>query len=88
MNSEVNETGAVEKAKKEIEALHRFLAKEDVDKVIEWDTDFKFGETVYLHAPMWFIAYEYKKKQYSMILDGATETVIKGDIPTREFGLV
>jgi len=88
LNSEVDETEAVEKARKEIEALHRFLAKEDVDKVIDWVTDFKFVETVYLHAPIWFIVYEYKKKRYSMILDGATGTVIKGDIPAPEFGLV
>ena len=88
LNSEVDETEAVEKARKEIEALHRFLAKEDVDKVIDWVTDFEFVETVYLHAPIWFIVYEYKKKRYSMILDGATGTVIKGDIPAPEFGLV
>ena len=88
LNSEVEETEAVEKARKEIEALHRFLAKEDVDKVIDWVTDFEFVETVYLHAPIWFKVYEYKKKRYSMILDGATGTVIKGDIPAPEFGLV
>lgn len=88
LNSEVDEAEAIAKAEKEIEGLHRFLAKEDVDKIIDWDTDFKFGETVYLHAPIWFIAYEYKKKRYSIILDGATGTVIKGDIPAPEFGLV
>ena len=88
LNSELSEGEAMEKAKEELENLHRFLARENVDKVIDWHSDFKFGETVYLHAPIWLITYEYKKKRYRIILDGATGSVIKGDIPAPEFGLI
>ncbi len=87
LNSEIDEAEAVEKVKEEIGSLHRFLAKQDVDKVTDWHIDFKFGETGYLHAPIWFITYEFEKKRYRIILDGATGTVIKGDMPAPKFGL-
>ncbi len=87
LNSEIEKAEAVEKARQEIEAHHQFLAKQEVDRVIEIHTEFKFGDAVYLHAPVWFVAYEYKKERYQIILDGATGTVIKGDIPAAKFGL-
>jgi hypothetical protein len=40
---------------------------------------------VYLHAPIWFIKYEYKGNTYQMIVDGATGLVLKGDIPSSKF---
>jgi hypothetical protein len=46
---------------------------------------FKFGNTVYLHAPIWFIVYEYKRERYRVFMDGATGNVIKGDIPLGKF---
>ena len=61
--------------------------KEDVDKIIEAKTEFKIGEVIYLHAPVWFITYEYKHERYSLFLDGTTGNVIKGDIPSIKIGL-
>ena len=87
LNSEIDKTEAVESAKQQIESHHQFLVKQDVDRIIEMKTDFSIGDSVYLHAPIWFIAYEYKGEQYNIILDGATGTVIKGDIPATRFGL-
>jgi len=87
LNSEIEKTEAVESAKQQIENHHQFLVKQDVDKIIEMKTDFSIGDSVYLHAPIWFITYEYKGERYSIILDGATGTIIKGDIPTTKFGL-
>jgi len=87
LNSEIGREEAVELAKQQVEAHHQFLAQQDVDKIVEVSSDLSVGESVYLHAPIWFIAYEYRGKRYSVILDGAIGTVIKGDIPTREFGL-
>ena len=87
LNSEVERSEALEKAKQEIEAHHQFLAKQDVDKISEMQTEFKLGDAVYLHAPVWFIAYEYKRETFQIILDGATGMVIKGDIPAAKFGL-
>lgn len=87
LNSEMRQPEAVELAKQQIESHHQFLAKQDIDKLIEMKNDFSIGDTVYIHSPIWFIAYEYKGKRYKIILDGATGTVIKGDIPPTEFGL-
>lgn len=88
LNSEVQQHEAVELAKEQIESHQQFLAKQDVDKIIEMKNEFSFGDAVYLHAPIWFITYEYKGERYSIIMDGATGTVIKGDIPTTKFGLL
>lgn len=87
LNSEIEKSTAMEKAKQHIEAHHQFLAKQEVDRIIKMHTDFKFGNAVYLHTPIWFMVYEYKKESYQMILDGATGAVIKGDIPAAKFGL-
>ena len=87
LNSEIEKAEAVESAKQQIENHHQFLVKQDVDKIIEMKTDCSIGDSVYLHAPIWFIAYEYKGERYSIILDGATGTIIKGDIPATRFGL-
>lgn len=87
LNSEVEKSEAVNKAEEQIEAHHQFLAKQEVDKIMEMHSDFKFETVVYLHAPIWFVAYEYNEKSYRIILDGANGTVIKGDIPAIRFGL-
>ena len=88
LNSEIERDEAVEITKQQIENLHQFLVKKDVDKVIEMKTDFEVGDSVYLHAPVWFIVYEYKRERYHVLLDGATGSVIKGDAPTAKFGLI
>lgn len=87
LNSEIEKAEAVESAKQQIENHHQFLVKQDIDKIIEMKTDFSVADSVYLHAPIWFITYEYKGERYSIILDGATGTIIKGDIPATRFGL-
>jgi len=87
LNSEIDKDEAVERAKQEIEEHHRYLAQQDVDKIIEMKNEIKINQTVYLHAPIWFIKYDYEGKIYQLLMDGATGTVIKGDIPSTEFGL-
>lgn len=88
LNSEIDKNEAEEQAKQEIEENHRFLAQQDVDKIIEIKNEIKIEETVYLHAPIWFIKYEYKGKAYQLIIDGATGTTVKGDIPSTGFGIL
>ncbi|MGB8779335.1 MAG: hypothetical protein WCD81_01655 [Candidatus Bathyarchaeia archaeon] len=88
LNSEMDKNNAEEQAKQEIEGNHRFLVKQDVDKIIDMKTEVKIQETVYLHAPLWFVKYEYKGKDYQLIVDGATGTAIKGDIPPAGFGIL
>ena len=79
---------AEEQAKQEIDENHRFLAQQEIDKVVDFKTEIKIEEIVYLHAPIWFTKYEYKEKTYSLILDGATGTAIRGDIPSAGFGML
>jgi hypothetical protein len=87
-NSEIDKAEAEEQAKAEIENNHRFLAQQDVDKIIEMKTEIEIEETVYLHAPIWFVKYEYKRNTYQLILDGSTGGVIKGDIPSKGFRIL
>jgi hypothetical protein len=87
LNSEIDRDEAIELAKQQIEAHHRFLLQQDVDKIVEIRTDFDVKQAVYLHAPIWFIKYEYKGQSYQLLIDGATGTVVKGEIPQKGFGL-
>jgi len=87
LNSEIDKDEAVEHAKQQIEEHHRYLAQQDVDRIIEMKSETKMGQTVYLHAPIWLVTYEYRGKDYQLFIDGATGTVIKGDIPSTEFGI-
>lgn len=88
LNSEIEKGAAVEAAKQQIENLHQFLTKQDVDKIIEIRSDLEIGDSVYLHAPIWFITYEYKGERYRILLDGVTGAAVKGDIPSTKFGLI
>ena len=87
LNSEIEKNEAVELAKQQIEEHHRFLAQQDVDRIIEMKSEIEIDQSVYLHAPVWFVKYEYKGKAYELLIDGATGMVIKGDIPSAGFGI-
>ena len=87
LNSEIDKEEAVAIAKQEIEEHHRYLARQDVDKIIEMKNELKINQTVYLHAPVWFIKYDYGGKNYVLWVDGASGVVIKGDIPPAKFGI-
>ena len=82
LNSEIDKTEAEELARQEIDAGHRFLAQQDIDRIAEFKTEMKIEKTVYLHAPIWFIKYEYKGKDYRLLIEGTTGTAVKGDIPS------
>jgi hypothetical protein len=85
LNSEIEKDQAVDLAKQQIESHHRFLLQQDVDKIIELTNDADLKQTVYLHAPVWFVKYEYKGKIYQLVMDGSSGNVIKGDIPRTKF---
>jgi hypothetical protein len=87
LNSEIDRDEAVELTKQQVEEHHRYLLQQDVDKIIEMKTDVKVEEVVYLHAPVWFIRFEYKGKAFQLLIDGTTGIVIKGDIPSTGFGM-
>jgi hypothetical protein len=85
LNSEITRDEALELAKQQIEELHRFLLKQEVDKIVEIYTSINVKQAVYLHAPVWFVKYEYKGQAYQLILDGAAGMALKGDIPSSKF---
>ena len=85
LNSEITREEALELAKQQIEAHHRYLLKQDVDKIVEIYTEINVKQAVYLHAPVWFVKYEYKGETYQLILDGAAGMALKGDIPSSKF---
>jgi hypothetical protein len=85
LNSEITREEALELAKQQIEAHHHYLLKQDVDKIIEIYTELNVKQAVYLHAPVWFVKYEYKGQAYQLILDGAAGMALKGDIPSSKF---
>jgi hypothetical protein len=87
LNSEIDRDEAIDLAKQQIEVHHRFLLQQDVDKIVEIRTDFDVKQAVYLHAPIWFIKYEYRGQSYQLLIDGATGTVVKGEIPQKGFGI-
>lgn len=88
LNSEIEREEALELAKQQIDASHRFLLQQDVDKIIDMKSEFTLEQMVYLHAPIWFIKYQYKGKIYQIIVDGAEGMALKGDIPPAKFGLL
>lgn len=82
LNSEIDKDEAVELAKEQIEELHRYLIQKDVDRIMEMKTEIKLDQVVYLHAPVWFVKYEYKGNVYQLLIDGTSGSSIKGDIPS------
>ena len=85
LNSEIDRDEALELAKQQIEAHHRYLLQRDVDKIVEIYTEMTLKQMVYLHAPVWFVKYEYKGKTYQLLMDGAAGMALKGDIPASKF---
>jgi len=88
LNSELDSDEAVIRAKNEVEKNQRFLLKQEVDQVTQFNTNFSVEKPTYLHAPLWFVQYEYKGKNYSAIIDGSTGSVIQADIPQTDFKMI
>ena len=88
LNSEIDKSDAVDLAKRQIEESHRYLAQQNVDRIAEFKSVMKITQTSYLHAPIWFVKYNYKDKKYQLWIDGATGTAIKGEIPSTGFGII
>jgi hypothetical protein len=85
LNSEMNKDEALELAKQQIQDHHSFLLQQDIDRIIEVSTTLNLKQMLYLHAPVWFIKYQYKSNLYQLIIDGSTGDALKGDIPSTKF---
>ena len=85
LNSEMEKAEAVEIAEQEIKEHQLFIAKQDVDIIIEAQSKFDLEEVFYIHGPVWFASYRYKGSEYQIFLDGVSKEVIKGGFPPVEF---
>jgi hypothetical protein len=85
LNSEIDTDETVKLDKRQIEGDHRFLLQQDVERIAEMRTEMQVRQVVYLHALVWFVKYEYRGEAYQLLIDGASGTAIKGDIPMRGF---
>ena len=83
LNSEITREDALELARQQIENHHRYLLQQDVDRIIDLQTNITLKQIVYLHAPIWFIKYTYRNVALQLIIDGATGAALKGDIPSK-----
>lgn len=88
LNSELDGNEAVLRAKNEVEENQRFLLKQEVDQVTQFTTSFNVDRPTYLHAPLWFVQYEYKGKSYTAIIDGSSGSMIRADIPQVDFKMI
>jgi hypothetical protein len=88
LNSELGSDEAVIRAKNEVEENQRFLLRQEVDQVTRFNTSFSVDKPTYLHAPLWFIQYEYKGKSYNAIIDGGSGSIIRADIPQVDFKMI
>lgn len=88
LNSEIEQDEALDLARQQIESHHRFLLQKDVDRIVDLTTEFNVKQIVYLHAPVWFITYNYKDSAYKLIIDGVTGAVLRGDIPSSKFSVL
>ena len=67
-----------------MEAKQRNLVLEDVDSVDECTTTVRFGEGELIHAPVWFVHYEFESENYAIAIDGSTGKVLGGGRPLFE----
>jgi DNA-directed RNA polymerase subunit RPC12/RpoP len=88
LNSELGSEEAVMRAKNEVQDNQRFLLKQEVDQVTQFNTSFSVDKPTYLHAPLWFVQYEYKGKGYNAIIDGSSGSIIRADIPQVDFKMI
>lgn len=81
LNAEVDDEEAASIARGEVEAKERGMLKDIVDVVEDARCDVTLKDPEFLHAPLWFVGYEYMGKQALVIIDAATGEVVRGDIP-------
>ena len=81
LNAEFDERDAIDLAKVELQDHQKFLLAEQVDEFDEIKHNFKVEDVEFVHAPVWRVDFTYGNRDYQMLLDGATGTVIRGDIP-------
>jgi len=81
LNAEVDEDEAERLAREDVDAHQRELLRDFVDLVENATTQVDVKDAEFLHAPIWFSTYEYRGRPYTILIDGASGEVVRGDIP-------
>jgi hypothetical protein len=81
LNAEFDERDAEDLAKVELQDHQKYLLSEQVDEFSSIDHMFKIEDVEFVHAPVWRVDFIYANRDYQILLDGSTGSVIRGDIP-------
>src|SRR5207245_2322253 len=81
LNAEVDEDEAERMTREDVDGHQRELLKDLVDVIEDARTQVDVKDSEFLHAPIWFSTYEYRTRSYTILLDGASGEVVRGDIP-------
>src|SRR2546422_390975 len=68
--------------REEVDGHQRELLKDLIDVVEDARTDLVVKDSEFLHAPIWFSTYEYRSRQYTIVLDAASGEIVRGEIPS------
>ena len=84
LNGELDEDAAREIARQELDSHHRHLLSDAVDTFTKTDTVLDIKSTEFLHAPIWFIKYQYGSRLFELVLDAAGGAYIWATFPTTQ----
>lgn len=81
LNAEFDEKDAEDLARVELQDHQKFLLKDSVDDFHMIEHKFEIEDIEFVHAPVWRVDFIFGDNDYQILLDGASGTVIRGDIP-------
>lgn len=81
LNAEFDEHEAADLAKTELQDHQKFLLAEQVDEFASIKHNVNIEDIEFVHAPIWRVDFIYGSRDYQMLMDGGSGTVIRGDIP-------
>jgi len=81
LNAEFDEKDAEDLARVELQDHQKFLLEDSVDDFEKIEHEFETEDIEFVHAPVWRVDFIFNDNDYQILLDGATGTVIRGDIP-------
>lgn len=88
VNGQITQAQAEERARAQITAYHRRLVNKKVDQVTNCTTTIVVEKTELIYAPLWFVDYSYKGKNYRMLVEGHKGRIITGEAPVGKWDKV
>ncbi len=78
---EISTEQAKDRARKQVEERFKREAKWEVNKFSVWEYEDELTGFFLLHIPIWTIRYQYGRRKYTAIVDGASGRVISMNFP-------